>query len=1148
MGRSYSTNFPVTSGAYDVTQNGGGDIIVTKFNATGTGLIGSTYIGGSNDDAVNYSSIESTLGSLKYNYADDGRGDIIVDNNNNVYVASCTQSTNFPVTAGCVQSANAGMQDGCVFKLNSALTSLMWSTYIGGSANDAAYNLAIDNSNSVYFTGGTESSNFPVSIGAFHPTYLGNIDGFLTHISSTGNSILQSTYIGTSGYDQSYFVQLDVSNNVYIYGQTSGSYPITTGVYSNPNSGQFIHEFNSTISTTIFSTEFGAGRGTPDIAPSAFLVDKCNNIYTSGWGGPLYGYNNSTSSTNGLPLTANAFQPTTDGADFYFMVLQPNASSLWYATYFGGDAGSQEHVDGGTSRYDKSGVIYQAICEGCGALSDMPTTVGAWSTTNNSPNCNNALVKFDFALIQTIASLSFSPITGAGCAPLQITFTNQSQNASHFSWYFGDGDSSHAVNATHTYTAQGTYTVKMIAKDSATCNTVDTIYAVITVYPLPTVTINSPTICAGTTTTLTATGASTYTWNTSATTASIVQTPTVTTTNYSVTGTDVNSCTNTATASITVNPLPIVTTVGSSTICMGANVTITASGASTYTWNTTATTSSITISPTGTTNYTVTGTDVNNCKNTATATVTVNPLPIITVNHLAICIGNSATLMVSGASTYTWNTGANATSIFQTPTITTDYTVSGTDVNACINTATTSITVNPLPVITVNSDTICLGTGGILNALGGASYVWSTGSTNQSIAQSPTVTTTYTVTGTDYNSCVNTATASITVNPIPVISVNNDTICAGNTGTLTATGGTTYTWSTSENTASITVSPILTTQYTVSSSNGLCTSSKVSTVLVIVNHTHIASYATAVCIGDSLKLFTTSTYTAYNWNTGQTTPSIEVTNAGTYYINTIDSHGCKGEDTIKVGEDSPVAIPLQDTTICSGQSAQLHTTQGIYIYQWTPTYWLSSSTIYNPIAHPTSTITYTLTLTNGVCVTTNTLTVFVTPSPTVSVQPKYSIVLQGESVSLRAISTDSCTWITSNWLSCSACNTTIATPESDIIYTVTATNNYGCSTATTATVQVEIEATIYTPNTFTPNGDGLNDVFKPICTNISNLNWVVFDRWGLQLFQTNTIDQGWDGTYHGGKCQEDVYVYKLEYTDIPTNKAHSLSGHINIVR
>jgi gliding motility-associated-like protein len=243
-----------------------------------------------------------------------------------------------------------------------------------------------------------------------------------------------------------------------------------------------------------------------------------------------------------------------------------------------------------------------------------------------------------------------------------------------------------------------------------------------------------------------------------------------------------------------------------------------------------------------------------------------------------------------------------------------------------------------------------------------------------------------------------------------------------------------------------------------------------------------------------------------------------------------------------------VAIPLQDTTICKGQSVQLHTTQGIYTYQWYPPNGLSNAAIYNPVANPTETATYLLTLINGACITNNTLTVFVNPIPELNVQPKYSLVLQGESVSLHAISTDSCVWISYNWLSCSACNTTISTPESDIIYTVTATNNYGCSTVETATVQVEIEASIYIPNTFTPNGDGLNDIFKPICTNISSLSWVVFDRWGLQLFQTNEIDQGWDGTYKGTKCQEDVYVYKLQYTDMPTNKNHSLSGHVNIIK
>jgi hypothetical protein len=128
------------------------------------------------------------------------------------------------------------MQDGCVFKMDPNLTTLNWSTYLGGNANYAAYNLAVDNNNSVFVTGGTESSNFPTTAGALHPAYMGNIDGFLTHLSPTGSAVLQSTYIGTPSYDQSYFVQLDNVFNVYIYGQSGGAYPVTAGVYSNPAS------------------------------------------------------------------------------------------------------------------------------------------------------------------------------------------------------------------------------------------------------------------------------------------------------------------------------------------------------------------------------------------------------------------------------------------------------------------------------------------------------------------------------------------------------------------------------------------------------------------------------------------------------------------------------------------------------------------------------------------------------------------------------------------------------------------------------------------------------------------------------------------------------------------------------------------------
>ncbi|HXD92354.1 MAG TPA: T9SS type B sorting domain-containing protein, partial [Bacteroidia bacterium] len=1072
----------------------------------------------------------------------------------NVYIASCTQSINFPVTGGCAQAANGGMQDGCAFKLNANLSSLVWSTYIGGSANDAAYNLTVDNSGSAYVTGGTESADFPIKAGALHPSYMGNIDGFLTHISSTGNTFLQSTYIGTTSYDQSYFVQLDNLNNVYIYGQTSGGYPITAGVYSNPNSGQFIHEFTPNLTSTIFSTEFGTGQGAPDIAPSAFLVDKCSNIYISGWGGTLGGYNISSSTTNGLPVTPNAFQPITDGEDFYFMVLQPRASALWYATYFGGDVGSEEHVDGGTSRFDKSGVIYQAICEGCAVdprtsyqvNQDMPTTPNAWSTTDKSFNCNNALVKFSFNLLQTVANLSISPSTAAGCAPFNVSFTNQSQNASHFNWFFGDGDTASTVNAVHTYTAAGTYTVALAAKDTATCNVLDTMLAVITVYALPTVTATSDTVCKGTAASLIAGGATTYTWNTGSTAVSISQTPTVTT-QYTVTGTK-NGCANTATTSITVNPLPNVT-VNSDTICIGATTTLTAAGTLTYTWSTGDITSSIIKSPTITTPYIVSGTDANGCKNTATAIITVNLLPVITINNPTICIGNTATLTANNATTYTWSTSDTTVSIIQSPTVTTHYTVTGTNSNGCVNTKTATVTVNPLPIVNVNNDTICSGYNASLTATGAIGYVWSNGSAGATITPAPLVSTNYTVTGTDVHSCVNTATTSVYVNISPTITVNNAAVCKGDTATLIAGGATTYTWSTGSNADTIYPHPLVTTTYNISGSNAICTASTISTVTVLVNNTHINTNGVlGICTGDSMKLSTTLAYTNYIWSTGQSTPSIEVIHGGLYTVHTIDNNGCKGLDSIKVLEDSPVALPMQDSTICSGNIVHLQVTQGNYIYQWMPGISLNHDNIYNPIANPTSTTVYTVMVTNGVCINTNTVTVFVKPTPHIAVNPKYSLVTEGESVFIHANSSDSCYWYPSDYLSCTTCNTTMCIPATDIIYTITATNTEGCSTIATATVDIQIEYTFYIPNTFTPNKDELNEMFKPLATHIHNFKMDIFDRWGLLLFETTDLEHGWDGTYKGGRCQEDVYVYKVEFVDDPSNKSHTKAGTVNIVR
>lgn len=472
LGSSSSSNFPITSGAYDVSLNGLFDIVITRFSTSGSSLLASTYVGGSDYDG----SILETGGmhNLVHNYADEFRGEIILDSLGFVYVASYTKSSDFPITAGVIQPSFGGDQDACVFKMNANLSTLLFSTFIGGSGDDAAYSLKLDHNRNIFITGGTFSSNLRMISGAFDNTYNGDIDGYIYKINNLGTSLLATTYLGTASYDQSYFVEIDRFDNVYVYGQTLGVYPIVGSVYSNTNGRQFVHKLTNNLSATIFSTVFGAGRITNDISPTAFLVDRCDNIYMSGWGGNVNnGYCNG--STVGLATTADAYRSTTDGSDFYFIVLERNAVGLLYATYFGGNGTTGEHVDGGTSRFDKEGVIYEAVCSGCGGNSLFPTTTGAWSTNNRSLNCNLAAIKFEMNLAGTNVEVNASP-RATGCVPLTVRFTSVRTNVRSVLWVFGDGATSTSFNPTHTFTDTGTFNVMLIGTDSASCNIVDTAY------------------------------------------------------------------------------------------------------------------------------------------------------------------------------------------------------------------------------------------------------------------------------------------------------------------------------------------------------------------------------------------------------------------------------------------------------------------------------------------------------------------------------------------------------------------------------------------------------------------------------------------------------------------------------------------------
>lgn len=216
------------------------------------------------------------------------------------------------------------------------------------------------------------------------------------------------TYWGSIDYEQIYFIDLDINNKVYFTGQTEGKFKRTAGCYGKDNTTQFIGRLSNDLSKEEFITTFGnRTNSVPELCPSAFMVDNCYNIYFSGWGSVIGIGNNGT--TNGLPITADAHQKTTDNHDFYLIVLGKDAKSLKYASYFGGNK-SRDHVDGGTSRFDNRGIIYQSVCASCPnsppGLNDFPTSPANVVFKNNvSIRCSNASFKLDFRLGYSIDAI-----------------------------------------------------------------------------------------------------------------------------------------------------------------------------------------------------------------------------------------------------------------------------------------------------------------------------------------------------------------------------------------------------------------------------------------------------------------------------------------------------------------------------------------------------------------------------------------------------------------------------------------------------------------------------------------------------------------------------------------------------------------------
>ncbi len=513
-GRTTSSNYPSTSSS---TKAGAGwNIVISKLDPTGSKLLGSVILGGTGDDGVNirpkYGGTVSGAISINRNYGDDGRSEVIVDAAGNIYVASCTQSADFPVSANAFQTKlksspnNSVNQDGVIIKMSSDLQTVLLSSYLGGTSDDAAFVLAINPiNNNLYVAGGTASTDFP----SVTNTYGGGLaDGFVSIISNDNNpQLLQSTYFGTTGIDIIYGIQFDKFGFPYIMGTSTGTWPTSNAAFVQAGGKQFITKLQADLSASVYSTVFGTpSASAPNISPTAFLVDRCENVYVSGWGGSGNTRDNFPSAgTTGLTVVNSIGSGKTDGSDFYFFVLERDAKSQLYGDFFGqvdnvakppASGGTYpDHVDGGTSRFDKNGVIYQAVCANCYGGTTFPTYPSGnnWSPTNGTTQsdgtvlgCNLAAIKIALNLAGVAAGVQAS-INGkirdtAGCSPVRVDFTDTIGVARKYIWNFGDGSpdtTTVTANVSHLYQTPNNYLVRLIGVDTTKCNIYDTSYVTI---------------------------------------------------------------------------------------------------------------------------------------------------------------------------------------------------------------------------------------------------------------------------------------------------------------------------------------------------------------------------------------------------------------------------------------------------------------------------------------------------------------------------------------------------------------------------------------------------------------------------------------------------------------------------------------------
>ncbi len=584
---------------------------------------------------------------------------------------------------------------------------------------------------------------------------------------------------------------------------------------------------------------------------------------------------------------------------------------------------------------------------------------------------------------------------------------------------------------------------------------------------------------------------------------------------------------------VTVNPMPSVNLGNDTTLCTGPALTLNAGNVgATFIWNTGATTQTITTDTSGTfwviANYGV-------CVDTDSVTITFLPMPVVNLgNDTTLCLNQPITLDAGNVgSTYLWSNGATTQTI--SPTSSGVYWVIA-NLNGCLDQDSITVTFIPIPTVYLGSDTtLCVGMNITLDAGNvGLNYLWSTGTNTETI--NVTTSGNYWVKVTQ-NVCFNYDTINVTFVAAPVVNLGNDiSVCFGVPVSLDAGNPiATYLWSTGETTRII--SPTTSGTYIVVASIGTCWDS--DTVLVTFNPLPIVHLGPdkTLCTGETLTLDGGNAGATYQWSNGGTDETTNITTPGTYSV-IVHNGGCTNSDTINVAFITMPTVNLgPDQILCQGESALLNAGNAGLLFSWS-----NSSTTQTIKAAVTG--TYVVCVNHLGCKAYDTVNILIDSPPPIPLR-KDTAICPGDQMQLSAgKGFKYYSWLPGRETSYQII---IYNPGTYIVNVID-TNN--CPTEASVLVREFCPSQMFIPNAFTPNSNGINDMFLAYCDGAIDFHMYIFNRWGELVFESTDIGLGWDGTYMGTDAQAGVYIYKIDYKlmDYTEIKKYSKVGNVNLTR